>query len=156
LHHIVLEPLSYERPASCLGDPRSDVRRERVPIRAAVEPEKMWVQINCKFSNCNARGLENFRHDHEIACFCEMIGDVTNATTVPAPNIWANENCTTRRPEISSQINFNAIRNYDLCALVIIGGSQIAVGIRGATRHLCGAFDRFVKSRRLRKPFEAK
>ena len=43
-HHVFLEPLSYERPATSLRNPWSDIRRKRVPICTTIVPEK-----------CNAR-----------------------------------------------------------------------------------------------------
>jgi hypothetical protein len=121
-NHAFLEPFGYARPASGVTDPRSDVRGQRVSIRAAVEPKKLWVQRKFTDRHCDARGLENFGYDDEIARFRQVIGDVTKATAVPAPNIRTNENGAPGLAKGSRCINFSSSGYSDLGAFVVFGG----------------------------------
>jgi len=67
------------------GIHKSDIRRKRVPISTTIVPAKCERDSESTYMRCDARGLKNFRHNHEISCICQMISDIAKATAVPAP-----------------------------------------------------------------------
>jgi hypothetical protein len=136
---MILEPLRYHRPAASLRNPWSDVSGECISVSATIVPtKKLKYRVTSEgknFRGCDARGLQYPWNDHKIASFCEIIGDVAKATTVPAPNIRENENSTTKMAKSSTRINVSTARYRDLGTLMATGRGKVTVGIRGAARH---------------------